>query len=70
MTHSVPTVSFAPRFLLLLSLNDLVGELNYLLTDMTFHFAPCFGVVQTGQRFTVREGNKTVGTGVVTKILE
>ena len=25
---------------------------------------------QVGQRFTVREGSKTVGTGVVTKILE
>ena len=26
--------------------------------------------LEVGQRFTVREGNKTVGTGVVTKILE
>ena len=26
--------------------------------------------LEVGQRFTVREGSKTVGTGVVTKILE
>jgi elongation factor Tu len=26
--------------------------------------------VELGMRFTVREGNKTIGTGVVTKITE
>lgn len=26
--------------------------------------------VEEGQRFTVREGNKTVGTGVILKILD
>jgi elongation factor Tu len=26
--------------------------------------------VEEGQRFTIREGGKTVGTGVVSKILE
>jgi elongation factor Tu len=26
--------------------------------------------VETGMRFTIREGNKTVGTGIITKILQ